>query len=679
MGIRAGIDLGTTFSAVAYIEPGSGKAEIIENSFGSPTTPSVLYFEENGNVLFGEEAEPMKDAGDPNAVAFFKRSMGKDGFLTEIRGKTYNATDLSAIFLEKLAAEASRQLGEEISEAVITVPAYFTHKERKATVEAGKRAGLNVISIINEPTAAAFAYGINERGKKQTVLIYDLGGGTFDVTIARVDSERISIVGSDGDHDLGGKDWDDCIAGYLANEFYAKYGIDIREDELASQDVSAKSERVKKQLTSMDSVCVPMTCGNTRGEVFITQEIFEEISAYLLCSTRDVVDRLFLSVGMSWSDIDETILVGGSTRMRAVKKYVREMSGKEPAGGVDPDAAVALGAAIRANITPEGDAVPILRAGGQKDIPIIRGAKAYNDVTAHSLGMISESEDGSRYINSTIIRKNTWIPASDTRPFAFVTDGEDSELLVYVLQGDFERPLDNVILNRYVITGMEDIGETVIEDGVVEVSAYQRENGRELIADPREVPEDMSWTDGAPPKKHAEGMDIILCIDLSASMNGAPIREAKKAMTGFVNDMSAPNVRFGLIPFATKAVTVLSLTDNADIAKKRIESLAISFDYGYGTEAQPFDEAMKEFEWSANRLRYMVVLTDGVWEDTETALIAAEKCRKQGIEIMALGFGDADAGFLKSIASTDEFADLTDLSGLGVSFSKIARAISESL
>ena len=226
MSIRVGIDLGTTFSAVAKINEHSGKPEIIKNSFGSTITPSVLCFEENGRVLFGEDAKGMQGMGNTNAIAFFKRNMGNENFCVEFFGKTYDATELSAIFLKNLIKEAELTCGEKIEAAVITVPAYFTHKERQATIQAGEKAGIDVLAIINEPTAAAFAYGLNEKSNEQTVVIYDLGGGTFDVTIAKIDKNKIEILGSDGNHELGGKDWDDCIARYLAQQFYEEHGID---------------------------------------------------------------------------------------------------------------------------------------------------------------------------------------------------------------------------------------------------------------------------------------------------------------------------------------------------------------------------------------------------------------------------------------------------------------------
>lgn len=695
MGIRVGIDLGTTFSAVARIDPGTGKPVVIKNSFGSATTPSVLCFERDGNVLFGEDAKNMQSVGDTNAVAFFKRSMGKDMFSVDILGKNYTATDLSAILLKKLKEEAEQQCGEKIDAAVITVPAYFTHKERSATIEAGKRAGLEVIAIINEPTAAAFAYGLNEKSGEQTVLIYDLGGGTFDVTLARINRNEINILGSDGDHELGGKDWDDCIARYLASEFQEKYGEDLSEDPEMIASLLVTAENVKKQLTSRDVVSVPITYKDIRGSIEISEDTFEAISQFLIGTTKDVTDRLLSSVEVSWRDIDGVILVGGSTRMRMIHNYVREMSGKDPLSGVNVDEAVALGAAIRANITEKGEAVATIsgsifgKAKTSNSIAI-QGAKAVTDVTAHSLGMISISPDGEEYINSIIIKKNTKIPASNTRPFNLRTRSKDNELEVYVLQGEYRRPLDNTVINKYVISKIERTSTTnaIIEvtyqytvNGVIEVSAVQKETGKKLPIKIEPVPEDMSWADGSPKDNPANSgtpdVDVLLTVDLSGSMSGSPLRQAQKAMKEFVDQMDRKYTRIGLIPFADKANCEASPTDDFHKIKRMIDKLDIGDHYGYGNSAHPFDLGYRELQKRSADVKYIVVLTDGMWGCCDAAISAAKKCHKAGIEVMALGFGTADHAFLKKIASTDEFASITELSELGGSFSKIAQAIGE--
>lgn len=706
MGIRVGIDLGTTFSAVARIDPVTGKATVIKNSFGSSTTPSVLCFEKSGNVLFGEDAKNMQSVGDTNAIAFFKRSMGKDMFSVDILGKSYTATDLSAILLQKLKQEAEEQIGEQIDAAVITVPAYFTHKEREATIQAGKRAGLEVIAIINEPTAAAFAYGLNEKGSEQTVLIFDLGGGTFDVTVAKINRNEITILGSDGDHELGGKDWDDCIARYLASEFYEQYGVDLSEDPEMVASLLVTAENTKKQLTSKDVVSVPINYRDIRGKIDITEETFESISHFLIGTTKEVTERLLDSVNLTWGHIDGVILVGGSTRMRMIHNYVYEMSGKPPLSGINVDEAVALGAAIRANITDKGEAVPALGAIGgaskTSSLPSIQGAKAVTDVTAHSLGMIAQSQDGKAYINSIIIKKNTRIPASNTKTYKFRTRAKDNELEVYVLQGEHSRPLDNTLINKYVITDIErtstpqseiDVTYHYTINGVIEVAAVQKDTGKKLPIRVEPIPEDMNWTDlspeehlgaaGSPPE-----VSIMLAVDLSGSMSGKPIREAMKAMKDFTVQMDSSFTRIGVMVFADRTKVLCKPTDDyATVCKyiNQLEGMVQRSDAGIGNEAEPFSEAYNtlngklEFlkKTKDKELKYLVVLTDGCWYNPKIAVVAAKKCHLAGIEVMALGFGSADYKFLKQIASTDDFASMTDLSNLGGSFSKIAQAIGD--
>lgn len=699
MGIRVGIDLGTTFSAVARIDPATGKPVIIRNSFGLSTTPSVLCFQRDGSVLFGDDAKNMQAVGDTNAVAFFKRSMGNPDFAVEILGKTYSATDLSAILLQKLKEEAEQECGESIDAAVITVPAYFREPERAATLEAAQKAGLNVINIINEPTAAALAYGLNEKTEPQTVLIYDLGGGTFDVTLAQIDRDEIRILGSDGDHELGGKDWDDCIARYLAGEFQEKYGVDISQDPEMVASLLVTAENVKRQLTHRDAVKVPICFQGIQGRIDITEQIFEDISSFLIGITREVIDRLMDSVEIGWSQVDGVILVGGSTRMRMIHNYVQEMSGKPPLYGVHTDEAVALGAAIRANITETGEAVSLSgRKSRGGEMVAIQGAKAVTDVTAHSMGMIAESEDGEAYINSTIIKKNKSIPAADTRSYKLRTHSGDNELEVYVLQGDHRRPLDNTIIHKYVISGIKrtnspsaiiDVTYAYTVNGVVEVSAVQQETGKKLSIRVEPVPEDMSWTDLSPRENRSgsggrmPSVDVLLAVDLSGSMymnNGEPIREAKAAMDTFVDQMDRSCVRIGVLAFADQTELVQALSDNYKAVHRAISRLE-SVKVGFGNRTHPFNQALSLLQGGLlkkqGEVRYVVVLTDGCWSNSSAAINAAKKCHRDGIEVMALGFGTANESFLREIASTDEFASLTDLSGLSSSFSKIAQAIGD--
>lgn len=695
MGIRVGIDLGTTFSAVAKIDAGSGKPEIIKNSLNLPITPSVLCFEEKGRILFGEDAKAMQGMGNTNAFAFFKRNMGNDQFRIEVFNKTYSATDLSAIFLKKLVEEAENCSGEKIDSAVITVPAYFTHKERMATIEAGEKAGLNVLAIINEPTAAAFAYGLNKKDSEQTVLIYDLGGGTFDVTVARLNQDKIDILGSDGNHELGGKDWDDCIARYLSEQFYEKYGVDLSSDEEMVASLLVTAESIKKQLTVRDEVSVPIRYKDVQGTLNITEEVFEEISEFLLGATKDLTEDLLQSIGCSWADITGVILVGGSTRMRMIHKYVEAMSGKEPLSGVNVDEAVALGAAIRANIDDSGKTVQQSFMGllsGKKNVEVI-GAKKVTDVTAHALGMIAISKDGESYENSVIIPKNSAIPVSMNRSYNFKTRAKNNELEVYVLQGAYRRPLDNIILDKYTISGIErtNSNTSVIEvsyqynaNGVVDVSAVQKETGKQLSVRIEKIPEDMSWTDGSPKDQLSSSapseVEVLLAIDLSGSMSGSPVNKAKEAMEQFVRELGSENAKIGLLSFADKVRLVVKPTENEKQVIQAIRSIHVG-EVGGGNSAEPFTDALfilkRRLFTKEDIARYLVVLTDGAWNNPTQAITKAKQCHAEGIEVIALGFGSAVKAFLESIASIDEFASLTDLSELSGSFSKIAQTIGD--
>lgn len=713
MGLHVGIDLGTTFSAVAYIDEKTGRPRIIKNKHGNNITPSVLCFHDT-HAIYGEEAKDLQSTGDKNAVAFFKRRMGDPHFQVTYYGKNYDAEALSAILLENLIKDAEVVISQKITDAVITVPAYFNNKQREATLRAGKSAGVNVICIINEPTAAAFAYGLNKRDHDMTILVYDLGGGTFDVTLAKVTAEAITILGTDGDHELGGKNWDDAIARYLANCFFEEHNIDIFEESVDYNELMVTIEKAKKRLTSAESTKIPISCSGKTSTYEITRKKFAEITSHLMIQTQILTEGLIEEISLSsyspmaWSQIDGTLLVGGSTRMPMVSEYIRKMTGKEPLTGVNVDEAVALGAAIRANIDLDGNTLnrlPSVAAGRNNPVSptyCLSGAKAIRDVISHSLGTISANEDNTKFVNRIILKKNNPVPSTHTRPFSIRTrKGGTHDVEVYMLQGENEYPLDCSILGKYVFSGIEhvsksksilDISYNYTMNGTVEVSAIQRETGKPLALHIEPVPNDMSWVNQSPQElltaeKKNESMTVLLAVDLSGSMSGEPLSKAIEAAHNLVKELDLSCTDIGLIVFADSVQVILEPTRDIKAITRGIDSWRMSM-VGYGNYAEPFTQCLNLLNSSKiqkllqlsipdERSIFVIVLTDGVWQEKKDAIANARKCHNAGIQVIAIGFGDADTKFLKQISSTDESALFTSLNDLSSSFSKIAQAITE--
>ncbi len=688
--MRVGIDLGTTYCAIAYVDPATGKAKIIKNAEDSSITPSVLYFAPDGQILHGEEAKSYVEEGSDRTVNYFKYHMGDPDYSVYQNGKEYTATDLSAELLKGVVREAEDRLGENIYDAVITVPAYFDHIRREATKDAGRKAGLNVHCVINEPTAAVFAYGINGKGTNQTVLVYDLGGGTFDVSIAKIKDDEIEVLGTDGDHQLGGKNWDDALADYLADQFYNEFEIDIASDMEMNIMMQAIAENTKKQLTAKHSHKAVIQYQGCKGVYEVTEEIFEDITAYNLNRTKDIINKLMAELKINWSDIEGVLLVGGSTRMRQVKKYLTQMCGKPPMSGVNVDEAVALGAAIRANIDMNGQ---LILGGAQERFSIgssparpdfsIAGAKKISDATAHSMGMVAVSQDGTRFVNSIMIGKNSRIPSEVTKQYELgMSRHEENRLEVYMLQGEEEEftfPLNCSVLGKYVFTGLEmgesrteklDVTFSYDENNIVNVSAKQSRTGKALNLHIEPVDDDMSWVTGDP-KDRMKGsaakadMSVLLAIDLSGSMSGNRLEEAKKAAISFVKEFDKDYTEIGLINFSDKCVLYQPLTRKERQLISKINGWKINDNnLGYGNAAEPFTVAYDTLRKDKNPVRYLVVLTDGYWSYEDRAVEAAKRCHKNGIEVIALGFGQANKTFLDKIASRKDFASFTDLSKL---------------
>ena len=474
MARAVGIDLGTTNSAIAVLE--GGEPTIIPNAEGSRTTPSVVAFSKTGEVLVGEIAKRQAVTNVDRTISSVKRHMGTD-WTTEIDGKKYTAQEISARVLMKLKADAEAYLGEPVTEAVITVPAYFNDAQRQATKDAGQIAGLKVERIVNEPTAAALAYGLEKGKEDELILVFDLGGGTFDVSLLEVGKDddgfsTIQVRATSGDNHLGGDDWDQRIVNWLIDQVKAKTGADLSKDAVALQRLKEAAEQAKKELSSATSTNISlqylsMTAdGPIHLDESLTRAKFEELTSDLLERTKKPFRDVMAEAGVTVSEIDHVVLVGGSTRMPAVTEVVKELTGgREPNKGVNPDEVVAVGAALQAGVIQ----------GDRKDVLLI-------DVTPLSLGI--ETKGG---VMTKLIDRNTAIPTKASEIFSTAEDGQPS-VLIQVYQGEREFARDNKLLGTFELSGIApaprgvpqiEVTFDIDANGIVHVSAKDRGTGKE--------------------------------------------------------------------------------------------------------------------------------------------------------------------------------------------------------
>ena len=462
-----GIDLGTTNSCVAVME--GGQPVVIPNAEGNRTTPSIVGFTKDGERLVGQIAKRQAVTNPNRTVISIKREMGTN-YKVDIDGKSYTPQDISAMILSKMKETAEAYLGETVTQAVITVPAYFNDAQRQATKDAGRIAGLEVLRIINEPTAASLAYGLDKDGN-QKILVYDLGGGTFDVSILDIGDGVFEVLSTNGNTRLGGDDFDDRLINYVADQFQRENGIDLRKDLTAAQRLKQECEKAKIELSGTTTVNInlPFITADATGpkhlDMTITRAKFDELTADLVQATITPMEKALKDAGLTYNDINKVILVGGSTRIPAVQAAVKKVTGKEPFKGINPDECVAVGAAIQGGVL----------GGDVKDVLLL-------DVTPLSLGLETEG-----HIFTRLIDRNTTIPTSKSQVFSTAADGQTT-VEINVLQGERQMAYDNKSLGRFMLDGIApaprgvpqiEVTFSIDANGIVNVSAKDKATGRE--------------------------------------------------------------------------------------------------------------------------------------------------------------------------------------------------------
>ena len=712
-----GIDLGTTYSAVATFDKASGTIKILKNDIGEECTPSVVCIE-NGTVTIGQAAKDLQAAGNTNTAAFYKSMMGEANFSCYLDGEEYSAEKLSAMFLTELKRQIEEANSISIDSAVITVPAYFNEAQRLATIRAGEAAGMRILKLINEPTSAIIAYGLTGAGQKN-VMVYDLGGGTFDVTIAHIDGTKVDVMATNGNHQLGGKDWDAVITEEIVTRFFDEFGIQLTDYEDVMNELAVKCEKTKKVLTNVPVTQISVQCEGFYGKYDISRELFEEKTKIQLAETTLLITKCFDEITKTtgkpfgWSSLDEVVLVGGSTRMPQISSMITREMGRPPIIiGNKVDTIVASGAAMQASICNEGSITLSANSGFVRNAPKAPGAPAptlticgesIKDVTSHSLGVLAfEADDSVELLNSIIIPKNSFVGKAYGRWYSTRSD----KIFVYVMQGESENPYDCTLLYKFTVSGMTSGNTTKVElsllynqSGVVEVYAktdagatlaVKKESVTQSIADIIRSEQDAKRKAMSSKPK----LDITFVVDTSGSMEDEPIIEARRSIDEFVAQLSNTDSFVTILNFADKCsyeCKGVPIKDTAHI-KRAIQGLQVDGKNGYCTDAQPLTELDKSFGSSSfahsllsrfgssqsSSPRIIIVLTDGEWGNQSSETVAAGSLKKKGATIYAVGIGSADFDFLSKIAS-DGGAQKIDLSKLTSTFRDIASNIATQL
>ena len=632
-----GIDLGTTFSAIAHVNK-HGVPEILHNAEGDRITPSVVLFD-GDEVIVGNYAKQSAVVYPDQVVEFIKRFVGEREFSFEYRGEQYTPERISSFILAKLKHDAELRLGHRIDQAVITVPAYFNDTQRQATLRAGEMAGLQVLKLINEPTAAAFAYGLTNQDTDKRVLVFDLGGGTFDVTICQIQGKDIIVNATNGDHQLGGKDWDDTLIRYAAQMFEEKHGMDPLEDTAAYHDLRQKCVSAKISLTRRPKVNLFY---DYRGKIMrleITREKFEDLTSGLMRRCELLTDDVLADANLNREDIDTVLLAGGSTRMPMVRAMLKRLFERAPATDINPDECVALGAALTA-------ALESARLSGEKPDIDIRT----HDVTSHSLGMVVFR--AGKLHNSRIIGRNTRIPCEQTRDNYVTTHDGQITMDLWLVQGENEDPLECNVLGHFEFYGIppRPQGESRLAvtyrynaNGIVEVEAMDLRSGQTLahrLAAGHITLEDLA--------RNRIPMQMALIMDCSGSMYGQSIDDAKLAATSFVQRSLQPSRAIALVAFPGGVLA--SPTNDLARLTNAIDNLT---PIGSTPMAQGLRDARDLLRPRAGVQRVFVVMTDGHPDDPDAVTAEIHRIRSTGGRVVTIGVGpQVQQDFLSGLASS---------------------------
>lgn len=632
-----GIDLGTTFSAIAHVNR-HGVPEILHNAEGDRITPSVVLFD-GDEVIVGNYAKQSAVVYPEQVVEFIKRHIGDPDFSFEYRNEQYTPERISSFVLAKLKHDAELRLGHRIDQAVITVPAYFNDHQRQATLRAGEMAGLHVLKLINEPTAAAFAYGLNNADSNKRVLVFDLGGGTFDVTICQIEGRDILVNATNGDHQLGGKDWDDALIRYAAQCFEEKHGMDPLEDLAAYHDLRQKCVSAKISLTRRPKVNLFYDYKGKIMRLEITREKFEDLTSGLMRRAELMTDEVLEDAGLKREAIDTVLLAGGSTRMPMVRAMLKEHFSRAPATDINPDECVALGAALTA-------ALEAARLSGEKPDIDIRT----HDVTSHSLGMVVFRDQ--QLHNSRIISKNTRIPCEQTRDNYVTTHDGQTTMDLWLVQGENQDPLECNVLGHFEFYGIppRPAGESRLAvtyrynaNGIVEVEAMDLRSGQTLahrLAAGHITLEDLA--------RNRIPMQMALVMDCSGSMYGQSIDDAKVAARSFVERSLQPGRQLAIVAFPGGVLA--PPTSDLRRLTGAIDDLT---PIGSTPMADGLRQARDLLRPRAGVQRVFVVMTDGHPDDPDAVTAEIHRIRSTGGRVVAIGVGpQVQQEFLQGLASS---------------------------